>query len=290
MGRQNKGLSLSKKKQLREACNAHETFSNTGKENTNPSTPWQLVLSPKSRQIQRHKQRADAAEAENQKLKHEQKNAARREKRHKQKISKLEQEIKEAEDELSKATAHGEAQVRSVLKKRADDEKRWRSRLAEAECRLGEAELKKSATTAELRKKLDVLGQVRRALRLAWRQSNRQQDQVRKLRSSPTSKHVLRMRAKRGRAYKVELRALARVLVTCGCKEGQVGDLMQDIAKNFGIDLDRAMSRRTVRRAVLEGLVASQVQLGAEIKYTEGIFQKIFSNACANKMNRHYHE
>ncbi|KAJ7712828.1 hypothetical protein DFH07DRAFT_763363, partial [Mycena maculata] len=79
------------------------------------------------------------------------------------------------------------------------------------------------------------------------------------------------MRAKHGRAYKVELRAIARVLVSCGCKEGQVGDLMQDIARIFGVDLDRAMSRRTVRRAVLEGLVASQVQLGAEMKYTEDI-------------------
>ncbi|KAK6987848.1 hypothetical protein R3P38DRAFT_2574273, partial [Favolaschia claudopus] len=69
------------------------------------------------------------------------------------------------------------------------------------------------------------------------------------------------MRAKHGRAYKVELRAIARVLVSSGCKEGKVGQLLQDIAKIFGVDLDRAMSRRTVRRAVLEGLVASQVQL-----------------------------
>ncbi|KAJ7218685.1 hypothetical protein GGX14DRAFT_356795 [Mycena pura] len=78
------------------------------------------------------------------------------------------------------------------------------------------------------------------------------------------------MQAKRGRAYKVELRAIARVLVSSGCKEGKVGDLMQDIARVFGVDLDRAMSRRTVRRAVLEGLVASQVQLGVEMKYTDG--------------------
>ncbi|KAJ7149121.1 hypothetical protein C8R46DRAFT_1310746, partial [Mycena filopes] len=70
--------------------------------------------------------------------------------------------------------------------------------------------------------------------------------------------------------YKVELRAIARILVSSGCKEGKVGDLMQDIARVFGVDLDRAMSRRTVRRAVLEGLVASQVQLGVEMKYTNG--------------------
>jgi hypothetical protein len=88
------------------------------------------------------------------------------------------------------------------------------------------------------------------------------------------------MKAKRGRAYKVELRSLARVLVLCGCKEGEVGGLMQDIAKIFGIDLDRAMSRRTVRRAVLEGLVVSQIQLGVEIKYTEGTAKSIQYSIC----------
>jgi hypothetical protein len=68
----------------------------------------------------------------------------------------------------------------------------------------------------------------------------------------------------------VELRAIARVLVSSGCKEGKVSDLMQDIAHIFSVDLDRAISRQTVRRAVLEGLVASQVQLGVEMKYSDG--------------------
>ncbi|KAK7041261.1 hypothetical protein R3P38DRAFT_2512197, partial [Favolaschia claudopus] len=79
------------------------------------------------------------------------------------------------------------------------------------------------------------------------------------------------MRAKRGRAYKVELRAIARVLVPSGCKQGKVGELIQDIAKIFGVDLDRAMSRKTVRRTIFEGMVAAQVQLGVEMKQTEDI-------------------
>ncbi|KAK6981436.1 hypothetical protein R3P38DRAFT_2578420 [Favolaschia claudopus] len=73
------------------------------------------------------------------------------------------------------------------------------------------------------------------------------------------------MHAKHGRAYKVEPRAIAQVLVSSGCKEGKIGDLIQDIARIVGVDLDCAMSRRTVRRAVLEGLVASQVQLEVEL-------------------------
>ncbi|KAJ7130410.1 hypothetical protein C8R44DRAFT_613676 [Mycena epipterygia] len=96
------------------------------------------------------------------------------------------------------------------------------------------------------------------------------------------------MHAKWGRAYKVELRAIARVLVSSGCKEGKVGDLMQDIARIFGVDLDRAMSRRTVRRAVLEGLVASQVQLDVEMKHTQDITMSSDSTS-RRKMNYQSH-
>ncbi|KAJ6588296.1 hypothetical protein B0H19DRAFT_1301001 [Mycena capillaripes] len=63
---------------------------------------------------------------------------------------------------------------------------------------------------------------------------------------------------------------------------------MQDIARIFGIDLDRAMSRQTVRRAVLEGLIASQVQLGAEMKYTDDITMSSDSTS-RRKMNYQSH-
>jgi hypothetical protein len=168
-----------------------------------------------------------------------------------------------------------------VLKRRAEDEKGWQRRLAEAQRRLDEAEQCTARSTQELKSKIGVLKQLRGSLRLARRQSNRHQELLeRSNKGSGAAKHVLRMKAKRGRAYKVELRSLARVLVLCGCKEGEVGGLMQDIAKIFGIDLDRAMSRRTVRRAVLEGLVVSQIQLGVEIKYTEGTAKSIQYSIC----------
>jgi hypothetical protein len=248
---------------------------NTGKENQPSSEP---SLSPKSRALQNHKHRAEAAEIsekklirENEQLKREQKNSERREKRHRQRINKLKQNIKEAEGELEKATAHGEAQVRKILKRKAEDENGWRRRLADAERRLGEAELCRARSTEELKTKLGTLAQLRGVLRLARRQIAYHKSVRERIKNgSHTAKHILRMRAKRGRAYKVELRGLARVLVLSGCKEGQIGTLMQDIAHIFGVDLDRAMSRRTVRRAVLEGLVASQVQLGAELQQTEG--------------------
>ncbi|KAJ7017539.1 hypothetical protein C8F04DRAFT_1017498, partial [Mycena alexandri] len=210
--------------------------------------------------------------AENKKLRQDQRNAARREKRHKAKIAELKAERENAEDEMRKATAYSEAQVRAVLKKKMEDNLGWKRRLAETERLLHDAEFRTAHSKEELKKKISDLSKLRGVLRLARRQNNyRNTVSKRATNGSPTAKHLIRMQAKRGRAYKVELRAIARVLVSSGCKEGKVGDLMQDIARIFGVDLDRAMSRRTVRRAVLEGLVASQVQLGVEMKYTTDV-------------------
>ncbi|KAJ7502570.1 hypothetical protein B0H11DRAFT_2274704 [Mycena galericulata] len=284
---------LKQRRHMQKMRDARGEPKNAEKENKPNS---QSSLSPKSRAIQNHKRRADAAEIsekkiirENEQLKREQKNSARREKRHRQKINKLKQRVKEAEDELQKATAHGEAQVRKILKRKAEDENGWGRRLADAERRLGEAEKHRARTTQELKKKISNLSQLRGVLRLARRQNNRRKEvSKRASNGSHSAKHLVRMHAKRGRAYKVELRAIARVLVSSGCKEGKVGDLMQDIARIFGVDLDRAMSRRTVRRAVLEGLVASQVQLGVEMKYSDDITMSSDSTS-RRKMNYQSH-
>ncbi|KAJ7618017.1 hypothetical protein FB45DRAFT_1034258 [Roridomyces roridus] len=207
-----------------------------------------------------------------QRLKSAKKNAVKRENRLRKKVQELECKTKDAREELKKATAHGEAEVRAVLKKKREDELGWRRRLAEAKHLVDQAKYKLAWSNGELKKKISDLSQLRGALRLANRQLNRRKDALmRATNGSRSAKHVLRMQAKRGRAYKTELRCIARAMVSSGCKEGKVGDLMQGIARVFGIDLDRAISRRTVRRAILEGLVASQVQLGAEMKLTSGI-------------------
>ncbi|KAJ7784853.1 hypothetical protein DFH07DRAFT_763466 [Mycena maculata] len=233
-----------------------------------------IPLSPKSRAIETQKHRADAAEAENDKLKQDKKNSARRERRHKKKIADLKQKTKEAEDKLKKAIAYGEAQRQSDVSVKQNTAGHSR--------------------TSSSRQKITALSQLRGVLQLARQQNNRHKEALKRANGgSCSAKHLIRMRAKHGRAYKVELRAIARVLVSCGCKEGQVGDLMQDIARIFGVDLDRAMSWRTVRRAVLEGLVASQVQLGAEMKYTEEIDITMSSDSTSrrhlNYQSHHIH-
>ncbi|KAJ7215067.1 hypothetical protein GGX14DRAFT_392325 [Mycena pura] len=258
---------LKQRRHMQRMRDARGAPKNAGKEN---EPNFQPSLSLKSRAIQDLKRRADAAEIsekkiirENEQLKREQKKAARREKRHRQKINNLKQRVKEAEDEFQKATAHGEAQVRKILKRRAEDENGWWRRLANAGRRLSEAEQHRARTTEELKTKLGALAHLR-AVFSSCLTTGTPSNCIPKISTRAEQK-------RRGRAYKVELRAIARVLVSSGCKEGKVGDLMQDIARIFGVDLDRAMSRRTVRRAVLEGLVASQVQLGVEMKYSEDI-------------------
>lgn len=152
-----------------------------------------------------------------------------------------------------------------MLAKKMDDKKGWARKLADAERQVHDAEFRAARSNSDLKKKISDLSQLRSVLRLARRQNRRRDDLSKRAKNgSRAAKHLVRMHAKSGRAYKVELRAIARVLVSSGCKEGKVGDIMQDIARVFGVDLDRAMSRRTVRRAVLEGLIASQVQLGVE--------------------------
>jgi chromosome segregation ATPase len=255
------GKSRKQAKHLKKARDARR------KENI-PNRPLsQPPLSPKSHAL------ADNVRlvSEIKQLEKEKKNAARREKRLRKKITDLNAKTQEAQEELRKATAHSEAQVCTMLKKKMEDDKGWQRRVAEAERRLDDAEHRRAWSNEELKKKISDLSQLRGVLRLARHQNNhRKEISKRATNRSHSAKHLVRMHAKRGRAYKVELRAIARVLVSSGSKEGKVGDLMQDITRIFGVDLDRAMSRWTVRRAVLEGLVASQVQLGVEMKYSGG--------------------
>jgi hypothetical protein len=63
---------------------------------------------------------------------------------------------------------------------------------------------------------------------------------------------------------------MARTLVAAGCAQEHVGHVIQTVCKNAGIDVVGSMSRHTVSRAILGGLVAAQVQLGHELTQAEG--------------------
>ncbi|KAJ3830805.1 hypothetical protein F5878DRAFT_550185, partial [Lentinula raphanica] len=87
-----------------------------------------------------------------------------------------------------------------------------------------------------------------------------------------------RLKKKKG-SYSQQMRTLARQLVKAGCARGKVGRLIRDTASVFGLQIKCEMSRRTVNRAVLEGWIASRMQLGYEMKRT----------GCAQDSTGHRH-
>ncbi|KAJ7589240.1 hypothetical protein C8J56DRAFT_1048873 [Mycena floridula] len=72
-----------------------------------------------------------------------------------------------------------------------------------------------------------------------------------------------RIRAKG--TYTTKLRSLVHVLIKNGCSQAKVGTTIQDVMKLFGVDCSGVMSRLTVQRIVMEGLIAAKMQLGFEI-------------------------
>ncbi|KAJ6537178.1 hypothetical protein B0H19DRAFT_1079548 [Mycena capillaripes] len=73
------------------------------------------------------------------------------------------------------------------------------------------------------------------------------------------------------RIYTTEARKLARIMVDSGCARGKVGPGMERIGTVFGIHINRVMSRRTVGRAVEEGVVAAKMQVAFELSSSKGV-------------------
>jgi hypothetical protein len=70
--------------------------------------------------------------------------------------------------------------------------------------------------------------------------------------------------------YKPQARELARMLVAAGCSKEYVGSVIQMICKKAGVTVQGKMSRRTVSRAILEGGIAAEIQLGHELTQAKG--------------------
>jgi hypothetical protein len=71
-------------------------------------------------------------------------------------------------------------------------------------------------------------------------------------------------------AYSPQARDLARTLVAAGCSQQYVGNVIHTVCKNAGIAVQGSMSRHTVSRAILEGGIAAQIQIGHELAQAEG--------------------
>lgn len=77
-------------------------------------------------------------------------------------------------------------------------------------------------------------------------------------------------RLKQKGIYTNHARALARVLIRCGCSQRKVGEVVQLVGKALGITVLGRMSAHTVRRVVLEGGIASDLQMGFELSKAKG--------------------
>jgi len=68
-----------------------------------------------------------------------------------------------------------------------------------------------------------------------------------------------------------ETRALARNLVQLGVPAVNVNDVIHTVAQPMGITVDGIISDRTVRRTVLEGGIAAQVQFADEVHHAQSM-------------------
>lgn len=76
-------------------------------------------------------------------------------------------------------------------------------------------------------------------------------------------KSQLRMKSKG--TYTPESRALMRTLVASGCSQKHVGTVIKSVGSLLGIEIVDSVSKRSVRRSLIEGGVASTIQVGLAI-------------------------
>ncbi|KZV70702.1 hypothetical protein PENSPDRAFT_606996 [Peniophora sp. CONT] len=72
-------------------------------------------------------------------------------------------------------------------------------------------------------------------------------------------------------AYSFEARELIRALEGCGCAPAQIGTILERVAKAYGGEVPRKVSRRTVGRIKMEGGLMAKVQLACEIAKARGL-------------------
>jgi septal ring factor EnvC (AmiA/AmiB activator) len=84
--------------------------------------------------------------------------------------------------------------------------------------------------------------------------------------------------ATRKRAYNTQIRSFALAFTRAGCAQARLGPLLIRVGKLFGVQLNRSMSRRTVRHIITEAGIKVRLQLGYELVRTQGtpfvIYQK----------------
>ncbi|KIJ10714.1 hypothetical protein PAXINDRAFT_85617 [Paxillus involutus ATCC 200175] len=72
-------------------------------------------------------------------------------------------------------------------------------------------------------------------------------------------------------AYSMQFRSITCSLVLAGCARKEVGPIIRSIAATFGVCVPKCMSGQTVGRIMLEGGLASQIQIAHEMVMSDSI-------------------
>lgn len=88
-------------------------------------------------------------------------------------------------------------------------------------------------------------------------------------------KYSIRLKSKG--VYTPRARAIMRTLVTAGCSQKNIGSVIKSVGGLFGFDISDNVSKRTVRRAIIEGGVASSIQVGHALTMSNCKFVLCFS-------------
>ncbi|KAI0354217.1 hypothetical protein OH77DRAFT_1549428 [Trametes cingulata] len=172
---------------------------------------------------------------------------------------------------------HTAAQLRVTLRRSQEDckltVKRWRTDCTTAQH--AEAEVRGAATVA-----LQRVSNTNERLQARLTSSASQIDVLKKRCARFSKKLELAVKKARSRpvtfqlkskgVYTPRTRRLARFLVQAGCAQTRVGELIQLFGRAMGMTVKELMSAHTVRRAVLEGGCASDIQLAHELRHTDG--------------------
>ncbi|EIW73849.1 hypothetical protein CONPUDRAFT_78464, partial [Coniophora puteana RWD-64-598 SS2] len=150
-------------------------------------------------------------------------------------------------------------------------------------------QLARISETAALRQDLQFNQQQQQELKqkLTTVQNKARQHQMRALRAVRTlataqNKHHSKLSFRksmeqrllgRGRhgTYSSRFRAIIRTLALAGCAQDSIGRVIRLLYRSVGVTLSKDVSQRTVSRTLLEGGIASQIQVAAEMEQATAI-------------------
>ena len=175
--------------------------------------------------------------------------------------------------------ARAQATVSHLRETAKEASRTWKTRLriAEAErdaARRREERIRRDAEVAlagclaeiaRLRAELAVLRKQVRLLKKCCARYSQAAKHPRKPRVQPLTFHL-----KHKGVYTATARMLARQLVRAGCAQDKVGLVLQTVSRALGMPISERMSAHTVRRAVLEAGIASDIQVGHSIRRAKG--------------------